>query len=292
MEQLYQQIRNKLSDADAVLIGASNGLSISEGYNIFADDTWFQKNFGDFRHKYGIRSLLQGMFLDFEGPQEQWAYFSRLAYLKRYAEPPSHMMKDLYTLVQDKDYFVVTSNGEDHFTLAGFDPEHIFEMEGKLTEYRCAARCHDAVYSDPDTIVRMAQNEVNGQVPAEAIVKCPQCGGYMEPNLAVDSSFFQTSHWEKKTDAYRNFIQRYHNSRLVILEFGVGRRNQMIKAPLMQLAFSAPKAVYITFNRGELYIPKEIAEKSIGIDGDIAPALDGILNVHQTSDIGEDLQIL
>lgn len=26
----------------------------------------------------------KGMFPDFEGPQEQWAYFSRMAYLKRF----------------------------------------------------------------------------------------------------------------------------------------------------------------------------------------------------------------
>ncbi len=43
----YQTIREKIDQADAVLIGASNGLSISEGFNLFADDRWFQENFGD-----------------------------------------------------------------------------------------------------------------------------------------------------------------------------------------------------------------------------------------------------
>lgn len=47
----------------------------------------------------------------------------------------------------------------------------------------------------------------------------------------------------------------------------------MIKEPLMQLAASEPNAVYITFNKGELYIPDEIRGKSIGMDGDIAEAL-------------------
>lgn len=277
MEQLYQQIRSKIQAADAVLIGASNGLSISEGYNIFADDAWFQKYFGDFRKKYGIRSLLQGMFLDFEGPQERWAYFSRLAYLKRYQEQPSQMMKNLYALVEDKDYFVVTSNGEDHFSLAGFDPERVFEMEGKITEYRCANHCHETVYNRPEDIIRMAKAETDGRVPTEAIPKCPRCGGFMEPNLAADQSFFQTEHWKKKAQKYQNFIQKRHGSRLVILEFGVGWRNQMIKAPLMRLAASEPEAFYITFNKGELFIPKEIAEKSIGVDGDLASALNGIL---------------
>lgn len=58
---LYQEIAQRLKDADTVIIGASNGLSISEGLNIFADDLWFQENFGDFREKYGIHSLIEGL---------------------------------------------------------------------------------------------------------------------------------------------------------------------------------------------------------------------------------------
>lgn len=37
----YRQIAEKIKEADGILIGASNGLSIAEGYNIFADDGRF-----------------------------------------------------------------------------------------------------------------------------------------------------------------------------------------------------------------------------------------------------------
>ena len=47
----------------------------------------------------------------------------------------------------------------------------------------------------------------------------------------------------------------------------------MIKVPLMRLATNEPHAFYAAFNRGEMYIPQEIADKSVGIDGDIAVAL-------------------
>lgn len=33
---------------------------------------------------------------------------------------------------------------------------------------------------------------------------------------------------------------------------------------------------YITFNKGELYIPAELTDKSIGVDGDIAEAINKI----------------
>ena len=37
----YQAIAEKIKQADAVLIGASNGLSITEGLHIFADNKAF-----------------------------------------------------------------------------------------------------------------------------------------------------------------------------------------------------------------------------------------------------------
>ena len=37
--QQYEQIAEKIKEADGILIGASNGLSIAEGYNIFTLDS-------------------------------------------------------------------------------------------------------------------------------------------------------------------------------------------------------------------------------------------------------------
>ena len=57
----YKIIAEKLQKADAVLIGASNGFSISEGLHIFADNQAFEELSGDFKKAYGIRSILGGM---------------------------------------------------------------------------------------------------------------------------------------------------------------------------------------------------------------------------------------
>ena len=59
---VYQEIRKIVNEADGVLIGASNGLSIAEGYNLFADDSWFQENMGDFRSRYGIRCIIMTIY--------------------------------------------------------------------------------------------------------------------------------------------------------------------------------------------------------------------------------------
>ena len=58
----------------------------------------------------------------------------------------------------------------------------------------------------------------------------------MEVNWGEMSSFTETKNWKEKAARYQEFIQNLHGKKLVILEFGIGWRNQMIKAPLMQLA--------------------------------------------------------
>ena len=98
----------------------------------------------------------------------------------------------------------------------------------------------------------------------------------MKIHMAADQSFFRSASWQEKQAEYQGFVQRYHNGKLVILEFGVGWRNQLIKAPLMQVAAAEPHAVYVTFNKGEVYIPAEIAAKSIGVDSDIGVAINAI----------------
>lgn len=273
MKEKYRNIYKVLQEADALLIGASNGLSISEGYNIFADDLWFQENFGDFRRRYGIRSVLQGLFFQYPSEETKWVFFSRLISRKCYLEQPSPIMEDLYHLVGSKDYFIVTSNGEDHFVPAGFNRDKVFEIEGRLTQSRCQNGCKAAVYENRDEVLKMAGAEKGGQIPTELIPRCSCCGDPVTLNMADSNSFFQTEQFQKKMKDYQNFIKRYHGNKLVILEFGVGWRNRMIKEPFMHLAASEPESTYITFNKGEVYIPSEIAGRSIGVDGDIGEAL-------------------
>lgn len=99
-------------------------------------------------------------------------------------------------------------------------------------------------------------------------------------NYGDYSSFIDQKSWQEKAARYRDFVNRFHGKRLVALEFGVGRRNQMIKVPFMQLVAVEALAKYVTFNKGEIYIPEEIQNKSIGVDQDIAVALDEILKAR------------
>ena len=260
----YKEIAEKLNHADAILIGASNGLSITEGLHLFADNAAFEEVFGDFMRKYGLHCILQGMGARWPSHEEKWAFLSRLArhYCSGYTATP--VMQDLKAIVGDKDYFIVTSNGECHFEMSGFDTEKIYEVEGNWLTMRCAHACHDAVYPSLPQMEKMAAAEADGRVPTELLPRCPKCGGSMDINM-IGLAGYCPDHAAKQR--YQAFLEKYHGKNLVVLELGIGPRNQLIKAPFMRLVAQEPNAVYVTINLGELYIPRDIQDKSFGLDG-------------------------
>ena len=141
-----QELAERIGQADAILIGASNGLSITEGLHLFADNGAFEELFGDFKRKYGLRCILQGMMAHWSSEGEKWAFWARLIHHYCGQYRPTQVMADLKAIVGDKDYFVVTSNGECHFELCGFDPDKIYEIEGNWLTMQCARPCHDTRY--------------------------------------------------------------------------------------------------------------------------------------------------
>lgn len=280
MEEQYYNILKKIEDANGIIIGASNGLSISEGIHIFADNAAFLENFGDFRRKYGFHSIIEGCFYPFPYEEEKWAFFSRMYNYFLYNTEASPVMKNLYELVKDKDYFVITSNIDDHFRQAGFPKERLFEIEGNCRNLQCSHGCHDQIYPGDEILSKMAKQQKDGKVPLDLIPDCPMCGGPMQVHVEVDRNFLRDQSWQLSYQAYQSFINKVHGRKLVLLELGVGARNQLIKAPFMKLASLEENATYITFNKGsELFIPDLIASKSIGIDGNIAEVLEHLVHI-------------
>lgn len=271
-----KQIADKIKNADALLIGASNGLSITEGLHLFADNQAFEELFGDFKHKYGVRSILHGMSARWPSEEEKWAFWSRLIhhYCGEYKE--SQVMKDLKSIIGNKDYFIVTSNGECHFEMSGFDSERIYEVEGNWLTMQCSRACHNTLYPSLEMAEKMAAAEKDGKVPSDMIPYCPKCGGSMQIHLEVGRNFIRENAGQERFQA---FLNQYHGKKLVVLELGIGPRNQLIKAPLMRLVDMEPNATYVTINLGELYIIDNIKEKSFALDGYLGEILSRLREV-------------
>ena len=274
-ENVSEELREKLARADAVLIGAGAGLSVSAGFTY--DGERFQKNFADFEKKYGFHDMYTGGFCRFESLEEQWAYWSRFIFLNRYTDPPKPVYQDLYNLVKDKDYFVLTTNVDHCFQKAGFDKKRLFYTQGDYGLWQCSKACHQKTYDNEETVGQMVRRQENMAVPSELVPYCPVCGEPMTMNLRSDNLFVQDEGWYAAAGRYDDFVRRHRDVEILYIELGVGMNTpSIIKYPFWQMTYQNPKAFYICINYGEAYAPREIAQRSVCINSDIGEVIKSI----------------
>ena len=266
------RLRQELETADAVVIGAGSGLSTSAGFTYTGER--FQKHFGDFIEKYGFRDMYSGGFYPFGSLEEHWAYWSRYIYINRYLDAPKPVYSDLLQLVRDKDYFVLTTNVDHCFQKAGFDKERLFYTQGDYGLFQCSLPCHQQTYDNRSVIRQMIENQSNMRTPTELVPHCPRCGRPMTMNLRSDDKFVKDEGWHKAAQRYENFLRTRSGQRTLFLELGVGFNTPgIVKFSFWRMTAENPKAIYACINLGEAGAPREIASRSICIDGDIGEVL-------------------
>ena len=273
------RLKNEIKNADAIVIGAGAGMSTSAGLTY--DGERFEKYFPDVHKKYGISDMYSGGFYPYETLEEYWAWWSRHIYINRYDITAGKPYMDLLNIVKDKDYFVLTTNVDHQFQLAGFDKKRLFYTQGDYGLWQCSRACHDKTYDNEETVRLMIKTQKNMKIPSDLIPKCPVCGAPMTMNLRCDNSFVQDNGWYSAASRYEDFIRRHKESHLLFLELGVGSNTPVIiKYPFWQMTAKNPKAIYACVNHGEAYCPQQIKKQSICFDMDIAEMLENVRKVE------------
>lgn len=122
------RIGRALAEADLIVIGASNGLDMAEGLNLFCADAHFREAYGDLAQTDGIGCILQGLASPDANVRRRW---SERFHQKEYVEyEPSPLMNELRHLTEHADTFVITCNIDGHFARAGFNESRVLETEG------------------------------------------------------------------------------------------------------------------------------------------------------------------
>ena len=270
-----EQVRRALHEADAVLIGAGAGLSTSAGLTYSGPR--FQEHFGDFIQKYKIQDMYSGGFYPFETLEEHWAWWSRQIMINRYEKAPKPVYAELLKLVHDRDYFVLTTNVDHQFQLAGFDKERLFYTQGDYGLWQCSEPCCQKTWDNEETVRRMVAEQRDMRVPTELVPHCPVCGKPMTMNLRCDNTFVQDKGWYAACSRYEDFLRRHEGAKVVYMELGVGGNTPVIiKYPFWKMTKGNPLATYVCINKDEAYVPRDIAKQSVGIQNDIGMTLQDI----------------
>lgn len=268
----YNNIRklsNLIASSDALVIGAGAGLSASAGLTYGGER--FQKLFPDFIKQYNLKDMYSSAFYPFKTTEEYWAYFSKHIYHNRYESEINSCYSDLLKCVQNKNYFVITTNADHLFIKNGFDKEKIFYMQGNYGLFQCSKSCHNKTYDNKEIIYEMVQKQQNFKIPTDLIPKCPICSCNMDVNLRKDNSFVEDNGWYLALDRYESFINKNLDKNILFLELGVGYNTpSIIKYPFWKMTYQNKNAHYVSINLDDIDIPSEIADKSLGFNDDIS----------------------
>ncbi len=290
-----EQLKNILRQTETVIIGAGAGLSTAAGFTYSGKR--FQLYFKDFAEKYDFKDMYTGGFFPYETFKEYWAYWSRYIYINRYMNPPKPVYQNLYKLVKDKDYFVITTNVDHCFQKAGFDKRRIYYTQGDYGLFQCSEPCHKETYDNAETIYKMVKAQgyqigadnslylpegrsAKMSVPEELIPYCPKCKKPISMNLRADDTFVQDEGWYQAAEQYKLFLKQHQHTNVLFLELGVGFNTpSIIKYPFWNLTNDWKHATYACLNKGEAFVPEEIKHKSLCINKDIYMVLHQIVTI-------------
>ena len=137
----------------------------------------------------------------------RWAFWARNIYVNRYMDPPKPVYQELYSLVKDKDYFVITTNVDHCFQKAGFDKKRLFYTQGDYGLFQSVDPSNRLTFDNESWVMQameaqgfvknadgvfiMPEGGVSMKIPTELIPKHPDDETDVMMNLRADDSFVE-----------------------------------------------------------------------------------------------------
>ena len=238
-------LRQAVQEADHIIIGAGSGLTTAAGIDYAGDD--FRREFAPWIERYGFTDLYTSSFYPFETPEEYWAYWAKHIWFSRYRTGATELYRTL--LHRFPEAFIVTTNVDAQFELAGFPTERIFATQGDYRWFQPASGSPKTLVDNREWVFRVLPHIHECRIPTEMIPSMPD-GSPVSLNLRIDDTFVEDFHWHQQARRYTDFVQRASQDNLLLLEFGIGYNTPgIIRLPFEQMAQRFPHTTLVRFNR-------------------------------------------
>ena len=238
-------LHNAISEADHIIIGAGSGLSTAAGIDYAGKE--FRREFAPWIERYGFTDLYTSSFYPFETQEEYWAYWAKHIWFSRYRTGATGLYKML--LRRFPEAFVVTTNVDGQFELAGFPTERIFATQGDYRWFQPVSGTPKTLIDNHEWVMRVLPLIDDCRIPTEMIPTMPD-GSPAAMNLRVDDTFVEDYRWHLQARRYTDFVQQASQGKLLLLEFGIGYNTPgIIRLPFEQMAQRFPHTTLIRFNR-------------------------------------------
>ena len=247
-------LRQAIEESDNIIIGAGSGLSTAAGIDYAGED--FRREFAPWIERYGITDLYTSSFYPFETEEEKWAYWAKHIWFSRYRTGATELYKTLYSHINAFTHlhnhtFVITTNVDGQFELAGFPKERIFATQGDYCYFQPASGTPKTLIDNREWVMKVLPMIKDCSISTEMIPTMPD-GAPVAMNLRVDETFVEDFHWHQQAKRYTDFVQQGSQGNLLLLEFGIGYNTPgIIRLPFEQMAQRFPNTTLVRFNRDD-----------------------------------------
>lgn len=219
MEDLIKETAKLIRDADAIAIFAGAGMGVDSGLEQYRgkDGLWTQSmilnnkavNYGELMTPAAFR----------DEPEAAWGL---IAYrIEKYRNTTPHAgFSIVRELAIQREYFIITSNVDEQFQRAGFNPEKIFEFHGSIFRTQCGTNLECGTWETPFIKIDPDTNIARSPIP-----ECPVCNSYCRPNVYLfDDENFITEISAEQQFRYMEWREmiRSRFKKFVALEIGAG----------------------------------------------------------------------
>lgn len=176
-------------------------------------------------------------------------------------------LKELYALIGEKDYFILSTCMNGCLKKVPFDRERLTEPCGVYDNWQCKGECKSSLKPVTADFLQQVDACIKGEASWEYLETgvCDECGESLEFNNIYTENYREEGYlvqWEK----YTNWLQNTLNKKLCILELGVGMQYpSIIRWPFEKIAFYNQKAVFFRIHKKLFHLTEELKNRGYAI---------------------------
>lgn len=197
---ILNEIKEKIDEADLVLIGIGEQLAVPTRL-MDKDETYteyMEKNPDEANYPY-----LQQLFIK-EQKKEYIEFYNRL-----------------FELIENKNYYVITTNVDDVIYDSKIDIERVVAPCGSIHQFVCEECKGEIAKMEIEEVSQNQQIVLENKAEKLHRKICPKCNKTMTPNI-VSYEYYDENGYLEKWSRYTKWLQGTVNRKLCILELGVG----------------------------------------------------------------------
>lgn len=219
---MLNDITKLLNECDSLLITAGAGMGVDSGLPDFRGNHGFWKEYPMFKDKLSFSKVATPQTFK-NNPELAWGFYGHR--YDTYKNIIPHLgFSLLLEIAKNKfnnNYFVITSNVDEQFQKAGFNPAYIEEIHGSIFNFQCIDACvYETWRSD------YIFNIDNTKCISKIIPLCKFCNDTARPNILM----FNDGDWVYNSTQHDNFKKWSNKFKSpLVIEIGAGKAISSIR---------------------------------------------------------------